>query len=393
MSTVFSQQIRDAARGLSRVRLRPPLREAWAHKWKHLMTDLPFEDDDRIYFRDPSSIPLAVVAVDKRSGKLAWRQSAVYRAEGMRQHRLICVSLDGLQVVVPETGAIERSLSPGVISGLGFGSVGDLLICASFESDHHVFSAIDFQSGKEVWRWQSGRDEFVTSHFAANHEAVCFGLRGGPVLALDPRTGRELWRGTVGDFKYKDASDWDKPDVFRPCEVQGVTVIHGDRVIFPVFSFGVVACSVKDGRRLWTHRSNTPSAVALYDGRYYILGSELWVLDPSSGQVLMEKALHAPVSKREDIRPALALLVSDTHIFTGSREGYVLAFERDSGEFVWGHRPKVTGGIGKSTGTSFGATDQHLYYYDMSFRVYCLEHDPEGGAPLGKRAKARARAR
>lgn len=66
-------------------------------------------------------------------------------------------------------------------------------------------------------------------------------------------------------------------------------------------------------------------------------------------------------------------------MFTGGEEGYVLAFERPKGKYVWSLRPK-----GASTtahdGNRFVAAGGRLYYTDMSLRLYALEKDARAGS-------------
>lgn len=166
-------------------------------------------------------------------------------------------------------------------------------------------------------------------------------------------------------------------------------------VILEVWNGHLVGLSAKDGRRRWILECGAVTGY-LYGDRYYRLSARGYqMVDPRTGKVLLERRLSVPAAlKRDGVMPTMPLLVSETHAFAGSDAGYVIAFERDTGEYAWSFRPR--GGQGIAT---FHAEDGRLYYRDISLTVYCLAQekgDAAGKKPSGKAGRgtpARASAR
>jgi outer membrane protein assembly factor BamB len=65
------------------------------------------------------------------------------------------------------------------------------------------------------------------------------------------------------------------------------------------------------------------------------------------------------------------MVVSETNTYIGTLDGYIIAFERDTGRYAWHHRPRSGTGMGSYLMTVNG----RLYYTDMTFRLYCLEEE------------------
>lgn len=153
-------------------------------------------------------------------------------------------------------------------------------------------------------------------------------------------------------------------------------MVWGDHVIFEVYRNGVVAFGRRDGRRAWAHRFRAALCQGyVYDGRYWALTTmgDLVVFEPSSGRVLLERNLKRGLPKKlAGVSIRKPLLVSETHVFTGSHDGYVLAFDRQTGNYVWRHRAKG-GASTDHDGSYFASANGRLYYSDVSNRVYCLE--------------------
>jgi len=125
---------------------------------------------------------------------------------------------------------------------------------------------------------------------------------------------------------------------------------------------------------VWRCRRGRTDDGYLYDGRYYVnsgLGT-YHVLDPLTGRELLSADLRATLPKKLDgLVPHGSMLISDTHAYIGTIEGYIVAFERETGAYSWHHRPR--GGTGM--GSYLMSANGRLYYTDMSFRLYCLEEE------------------
>ena len=163
----------------------------------------------------------------------------------------------------------------------------------------------------------------------------------------------------------------------------------GDTVIVDAYGGRIVGLSRGKGKRLWMHECDGEIAdSAAYGGRYHSLGvsGKLVTIDPVNGGVLSTVNLDrgVPRPKVKVGHPAKPLLVSDTHVYTGSEEGHVLAFASPSGQYVWSLQPKGAASTAHDTGR-FAVAGRRLYYSDMSLRLYGLEEDRS--APPARRRR------
>lgn len=138
----------------------------------------------------------------------------------------------------------------------------------------------------------------------------------------------------------------------------------------------MVCLALETGRRLWEWDC-APAVVEdgfLYDDRYYVLlaSGEVCVLALQTGQLEERLGLQREATcGMEPVRVTRPLLVSETHVWTGSLQGFILAFERFRGGFAWSHRPDG-GGNTDIQHNSFVVANGYLYYADESARVYCM---------------------
>ena len=113
-------------------------------------------------------------------------------------------------------------------------------------------------------------------------------------------------------------------------------------------------------------------SASLYGDRYYVTGANgtYHLINAASGQTVLESQLSDSLPKK--LKKAwgwLPILVSETHLFVGSHEGHVIAFDRESGQYAWSYYPKGGGGVTRY----FVSKNRRFYYADFCFRLYCLE--------------------
>jgi hypothetical protein len=99
------------------------------------------------------------------------------------------------------------------------------------------------------------------------------------------------------------------------------------------------------------------------------------VLDASTGEVLFERDLRETLPKElKPSSPHAPILVSETHVFTGSLGPHVIAFDRPTGDYSLSHAAKG-GGSTSFGGAYFMSVNGRLYYADMASRMHCLEEE------------------
>jgi hypothetical protein len=178
--------------------------------------------------------------------------------------------------------------------------------------------------------------------------------------------GRELWRRKIPK----------RPDCLP--EPQRGICLAGNTVIYKLWGGVVLGVSAGTGEILWTFATGGDQTmdVALCGDRYHVLGRDggYFVLDASTGRTLLKANLKSTLpGKLSKLRDFFPLLVSETHAWVGVGPGYLMAFDRHTGEYAWHRLPK---GAGSFQGqTSFASANGRFYYSDCSARMYWLEEE------------------
>jgi len=339
--------------------------------------------------------PQGVRALDEESGTLLWQSTqpgfplsshggTLFVRRLTEDYQFLCV--DALEEA---TGRFLRtllqwpSLTREIIRD-------ERLLCATSHGGEAV-CAVGLDDGAVRWRWPVEDDRGVWGQLGVDSESVYLSLRDGPVVALDLKTGRERWRQSLADLTWKLGL---QP---QPGQTLGGPTVIGDRVIFDGYGGWITGFSAGGGERLWTHQAGADvSQSVVHDAQYHALtrSGELVTLDPADGRLVATLNLDRKVPRPavRISRLTMPLLVSDTHTFTGSEEGHVLAFERPKGKYVWSHQPKRAATTAHD-GNRFVASGRRRYYTDMSLRLYCLEEDRSAVPVEPPRAPAAARRR
>ncbi len=251
-------------------------------------------------------------------------------------------------------------------------ALADKVVALDGDDHGQLIRAASLAQSRDLWTYQpKGPHPTIQGIFCADERAVYFGLYDTSVMALSLDDGRVLWR---------QAEAADLPEALkgrRAGATDGFAIVYGEIVIFR-FGTNIAGLSVADGRVVWSTPILGSSDVYLYDGRYYVTTSagKYHILDPGTGAVLLSadlmKTLPAELRKK---RPSVfaPMLVSETHTFVGVREGWLLAFERDTGRYVWSFRPKKGGEISHRSPGYFASANGRFYYADLSTCLYCLE--------------------
>jgi outer membrane protein assembly factor BamB len=180
----------------------------------------------------------------------------------------------------------------------------------------------------------------------------------GTVIAMDAKTGRELWHHDMG-----------MPIINAP-------VVNGGRIFFSTYDNHFYALAEADGRQLWDHRGIAESAgilvstSAAVSGEFVIApysSGEVFALRVQNGQVAWSDVLSrsgtvTALSELDDIagRP----VVDRDVVFAISQSGIMAAINLASGERLW---TREIGGIQ----TPWAAGD-YVYVVDDQARLICL---------------------
>jgi len=167
------------------------------------------------------------------------------------------------------------------------------------------------------------------------------------VYALEPASGREIWRFRTGDM------------------VTGTPAVYGDFVIFNSYDKHVYAVKADDGSLQWKRdlKGELPSDVVIAGDRA-LIGSrsyDLSAIDLSSGEMRWQRYVwFSWIESAPNVRDGIACV--------GTSDALKLfAFDIRDGRMQWGF------------GASPVATEQAVYAADLAGRVYAFSSEAQPG--------------
>ena len=160
---------------------------------------------------------------------------------GLRDGRSLALAQSDGQIVWEHSIATAAWSFGGLIGGSTI--AGDTLyvtanryLSANGFEEAAVVVALDRRTGRELWRYQSGGIDSGIGHAAvlAGATLVVTDAYTGYVIAIDAATGVERWRRLLRGFFF------------------GAPVVRGDTVFAATAASRIYALAASDGRTLWT---------------------------------------------------------------------------------------------------------------------------------------------
>lgn len=195
-------------------------------------------------------------------------------------------------------------------------------------------AAIDSETGASLWYKElTPEDEDEDSGFGggvAYGDGLVVASNGfGIVVALDAKTGEEVWRNTVG-IPFRSAP-----------------TVSGGRVFVPTHDNQLYVLALTDGRTLWTHQGIVEAAGILGSSGPSVSGEtvvvpytsgEVFAMRVQNGRSLWTDALNrtgrlTPLSQISDI--AGRVVIDRGMVFAISHAGRMVAIDLRSGQRVW----------------------------------------------------------
>jgi len=230
------------------------------------------------------------------------------------------------------------------------------------------FLAIDPKTGRDLWKQQrktNAFDEGMETYstpvpFVRDGKAELLLTGGDFITAHDPATGRELWRFEYWREKIRDSR-------VIPSLVTGQGLIFGSRHKHEaVFALEPPAREGDAGRILWEFDAAAPDASTplFYDGRLYVFDGlkrkTVTCLDPATGKVFWQG--RVPGQGAWWSSPTAA----DGKIFLISEAGHIVVLQAGGDAFgvifeTQIKEPDIQSSIAISSGGLFIRTAQNLY--------------------------------
>ncbi|HEV7164253.1 MAG TPA: outer membrane protein assembly factor BamB [Gammaproteobacteria bacterium] len=235
--------------------------------------------------------------------------------------------------------------------------------------------ALSLKDGSIVWRIKMLRVKLDAGP-AVKDGIVVVASSGGLVVALDPATGKTLWKSDLEG------------------EILGVPAIGSGTVVVRTTDGRLVALAADTGKQRWKTAYDVPRLSVrgvcnpvildrvvlegLDDGRLVAVnlddGSQLWQATVGTAKGSNELA------RLTDVDGVLA--VSGDDVYAVAYRGQTVAITRSNGQIFWSRD------LGSYTGVS--ADDENVYVSDLDGTVWAL--DKSNGAPAWNQAVLHARA-
>lgn len=212
-----------------------------------------------------------------------------------------------------------------------------------------VVSAHSVSGGGRIWstnlRPEGSSDAALGGGVASDGQRVYVATGYGPIVALDAGSGRELWRGKIGE------------------PARGAPAVGDGKVIVVSQGNTVYALNQADGTEAWTFRGIPEMAGLMSGASPAVTGGQVIVPFTSGEIVALDVKTGTPMWNDALSRsgPTLALsglsdisaspVVDEGIVFTTGVGGKTVAFRQKSGERLWeapygsAHTPVVAGSV------------------------------------------------
>ncbi len=267
-------------------------------------------------------------------------------------------------------GALHKAWRTGIGDGASrYGRVLSQPIVADgavFGMDaQDVVVALDAKTGRELWendvKPDAERDHAFGGGLAAAKGRVFVTTGYGQVLALDAKTGRELWRQQVA------------------APMRGAPTVADNRVFVITVENQLDVLSAEDGHRLWTH-SGIPETAGLLGAASPAVEGDIVVVPYSSGEIFALRTENGRPLWTDNLataRPLGALstladirgrpVIDRGRVFALSHSGRMVAIDLRTGDRVWEQE------IGGTHGAWIAG--DYIYVLADDVDLLCLQRD------------------
>lgn len=250
--------------------------------------------------------------------------------------------------------------------------------------------ALEAESGKELWRRSLVKDfggglmlaqgsyswKFAESPLVDGDRVIVTpGAKDAALVALDRKTGKELWRTKIpalGEAGMDGAA------------YSSVVVSEGAgvRQYVQLLGRGLIGVEAQSGRFLWGYNrvankvANIPTSLVdgdtIFTSSGYGTGAALLRLKKTDGGVAAEEVYFLPGDTFQNHHGGMILHQGYVYTGTGHNKGFPLAVEKATGKVAWG--PIRTKGQGSS---ALSYADSHLYFRFQNGLMVLVEATPE----------------
>jgi outer membrane protein assembly factor BamB len=329
---------------------------------------------------------------------LAWKASGVgsgYSSVALAGGRIYTLGdIDGQQVLTAKSATDGKTLwtakvgAPWVDERGGSRSTptvdGDTVYALGTEGD---LVAVDAATGKERWRkslpgdfggivmsiWKWTESPLVDG----DRVVVTPGVKGAGLVALNKKTGAEIWRTALPDLgpKGKDGAGYSSIVIGNGAGVRQYVQLMGR---------GLVGVNAADGKFLWSYNKvandvaniSTPvvSGDFVFASTAYSTGSALVKLSKSASGVDASEVYFLDAKTLQNHHGGFVLVDGKIYTGHGQNRGFPTCLEMSTGKVVWGGDIRNEG----SGSAAIVYADGNLIYRYENGRVMLIEASPAG---------------
>ncbi len=245
-------------------------------------------------------------------------------------------------------------------------------------------------TGKEVWRKNLAKDfggqvmsswKWAESPLVDGDRLIVTpGVPSATLVALDKKTGKEVWRAATPSLgsQGKDGAGYSSVVISNGGGVKQYVQLTGR---------GLVSVRAQDGKFLWGYNkvandvANISTPVVRGDYVFastgYRTGSALVKLSKAGDGAKADEVYFLPSKTLQNHHGGLVLIGDHIYGGHGHNRGYPICVEMATGKVAWGGEgvEPTHGGTGSAAVT---AADGHLYFRYQNGRMVLIEAKPQG---------------
>lgn len=265
---------------------------------------------------------------------------------------------------------------------------GDRVYAIGTEGD---LVALDAATGKEVWRKHMERDlggrvmsiwKWSESPLVDGDRLIVTpGVSDSLMVALDKKTGKEIWRTQTAQGlgpKGKDGAGYSSVVISNGGGVKQYVQLTGR---------GLIGVRASDGKLLWSYNpvandvANISTPVIqgdyVFSSTGYQTGSALLKLAKAGDGVTAQEVYFLPAKSFQNHHGGFVLIGDHIYGGHGHNKGFPVCVEMATGKVVWGGDGSDVQAPGTGS-AAVTAADGHLYFRYQNGKMALIEATPQG---------------
>lgn len=265
---------------------------------------------------------------------------------------------------------------------------GDRVYALGTEGD---LVSLNAATGKEVWRKHMERDlggkvmsmwKWSESPLVDGDRLIVTpGLSSSLMVALDKKTGKEIWRAKAADSLGANGKDG--------AGYSSVVVSNGGGVkqYVQLTGRGVIGVRASDGKLLWSYNkvANSTANIStpvvrgdyVFSSTGYQTGSALLKLAKAGDGVAAQEVYFLPAKSFQNHHGGFVLIGDHIYGGHGHNKGFPICVEMTTGKVVWGGDGSDIPAPGTGS-AAVTAADGHLYFRYQNGKMALIEATPQG---------------